>query len=189
VSDHVLIAELLSVDLDPYTHELVLNKGSMSNAFVGQPVLDARGVMGQLIHVGPLSSTAMLITDPSHALPVQFIRTGIRTIAVGTGKLNALDLPNLPSNVDVRVGDLAVTSGLGRRFPPGYPVAIVTSVRPDPAGSFAQITAQPTAHLDRAREVLLVWSDMGAPEEPALPADGDGQGAGPGADDAGPGSR
>jgi rod shape-determining protein MreC len=188
VDDRVLIAELLSVDLDPYKHEVMLNKGSIDGAFVGQAVLDARGVMGQLTEVGPISSTAMLITDPSHALPVQFVRTGIRTIAVGTGKLSTLDLPNLPSNVDVRVGDLVVTSGLGQRYPPGYPVAVVSSIRLDPAGSFAQILAGPTGHLNRAREVLLVWSDGGGrreseapanPDPDASPSPDDGAGAGP----------
>jgi rod shape-determining protein MreC len=175
VDDRVLIAELSSVDLDPYKHEVVLNKGTMDGTFIGQAVLDAHGVMGQLTKVGPISSTAMLITDPSHALPVQFVRTGIRTIAVGTGKLSVLDLPNLPSNVDVRVDDLVVTSGLGGRYPPGYPVAMVTSIRPDPAGSFAQILASPTGHLDRAREVLLVWSDgvSRSPVDAPSPADTD----------------
>lgn len=190
VDDRVLIAELLSVDLDPYKHEVVLNKGSVHGAFIGQAVLDARGVMGQLTEVGPISSTAMLITDPSHALPVQFVRTGIRTIAVGTGKLTTLDLPNLPSNVDVQVGDLVVTSGLGQRYPPGYPVAVVTSIRPDPAGSFAQILASPTGHLDRAREVLLVWSDEPsgeAPDQTAAPASADTEDAPPAQDGTGAG--
>lgn len=156
--ERVLIAELLSVDLDPYKQQITVNKGTRDGTFMGQALLDAQGVMGQLIHTGPLSSTAMLISDPSHAIPVQFNRTGVRTIALGTGTLNKLELPHLPNNVDVRTGDLLVSSGLGGRFPPGYPVAEVDAVNTDPTGSFARITARPLARLDRAREVLLVWN-------------------------------
>ncbi|MGB1109978.1 MAG: rod shape-determining protein MreC [Gammaproteobacteria bacterium] len=164
VPNRVLIAELLAIDLDPYKHQILLNKGSQDEAFVGQPLLDANGVMGQLIHVGPLSSNAMLITDPNHAIPVEFNRTGVRTVAVGTGNLSKLELPHLANNVDVRVGDLLVTSGLGGRFPPSYPVARVVSVEPNPASSFARITAEPLAKLDRAREVLMVWSGLSSDE-------------------------
>ena len=155
--ERVLIAELLSVDLDPYKHQLSINKGSADGVYIGQPLLDAHGVMGQIIHTGPLSSTALLITDTRHATPVQFDRTGIRAIAFGAGDPNRLELPHLPNNVDVEEGDLLVTSGLGGRFPYGYPVAVVTGVETDLSGSFARIRAEPMAHLDRTREVLLVW--------------------------------
>ncbi len=157
VGERVLIAELLAVDLDPYRHEILVNKGSRAGVFEGQPLVDAHGIMGQVIHVTPFTATAMLITDPAHAIPVQDNRTGVRTIALGTGHLNLLRLPNLPNNTDVAPGDLFVTSGLGGRFPPGYPVAVVTQVARDPGQSFARITARPLAHLDRSREVLLVW--------------------------------
>ena len=164
--ERVLIAELLAVDLDPYKHQLSINKGSAEGVYRGQPLLDAHGVMGQIIHVGPFSSLALLITDASHAIPVQFDRTGIRAIAFGAGARNRLELPHLPNNVDVVVGDLLVTSGLGERFPHGYPVGVVTGVETDPSGSFARIHAAPAAHLDRAREVLLVWR-----RDSARPAD------------------
>ena len=153
----MLIAELLSVDMDPYRHQIEINKGTLDHLYEGQPLLDSRGVMGQLIHVGPFTSTAMLITDPSHAIPVQINRTGLRTIALGTGSIDRLDLPHIPTNADVRVGDLLVTSGLGGRFPPGYPVAEVTSVEQDPGNTFSIVEARPRANLDRSREVLLVW--------------------------------
>jgi len=157
VGKKILVAELLSVNLDPYQHQVVINKGELDNIYQGQPLLDANGVMGQVIHVGPYTSTALLITDTSHAIPVQVNRNGMRTIAIGSGTINRLDLPYIANNADIRPGDLLTTSGLGGKFPPGYPVAIVESVTHDPGQSFAQVTATPTARLDRSREVLLVW--------------------------------
>jgi len=154
---HMLIAGLLSVDMDPYRHQIEVNKGSLDHLFEGQPLLDSQGVMGQLIHVGPLTATAMLITDPSHAIPVQINRTGLRTIALGTGSIDRLELPHIPTNADVRIGDLLISSGLGGRFPPGYPVAEVINVEQDPGNTFSEVSARPRAHLDRSREVLLVW--------------------------------
>lgn len=156
-SDRVVIAELLAVDHDPYKHTILLDKGSRHGAFVGQPLLDADGVMGQILYVGPFSSTAVLITDPSQAVPVQVNRTGLRTVAFGTGTANKLDLPYVANDADVKEGDLLVTSGLGGRFPPNYPVAVVTRFERNPSQPFATVSATPTAHLDRSREVLLVW--------------------------------
>ncbi|MGD8616758.1 MAG: rod shape-determining protein MreC [Gammaproteobacteria bacterium] len=153
----MLIAALLSVDMDPYRHQIQINKGSLDRLFEGQPLLDSQGVMGQLIHVGPFTATAMLITDPSHAIPVQVNRNGLRTIALGTGSIDRLDLPHIPNNADIRVGDLIITSGLGGRFPPGYPVADVTWVEQDPGQTFSHVVARPRALLDSSREVLLVW--------------------------------
>jgi rod shape-determining protein MreC len=158
LGDRVLIAELLSVDLDPYRQQVLIDKGVSSGIFVGQPVLDANAVMGQVVRVDPLSSTVLLITDASHSLPVQINRNGMRAIAAGTGLVNRLELPNLPNNADVREGDLLVTSGLGGHFPPGYPVARVSEVRREPGMPFATVIATPTARLDRSREVLLVWT-------------------------------
>lgn len=158
IGDRVLIAELLSVDLNPYRHLVLINKGTASGVYAGQPVLDANAVMGQIVRVNPLSATVLLITDADHALPVQINRNGLRTVAAGTGFVNRLELPHLPNNADVREGDLLVTSGLGGRFPPGYPVARVSEVRREPGKPFATVIAEPTARLDRTREVLLVWT-------------------------------
>lgn len=158
LGDRVLIAEILSVDLDPYRQQVLVNKGSLSGVFVGQPVLDANAVMGQVVEVNPLSATVLLITDAAHALPVQVNRNGLRTVAAGTGLVNRLELSHLPKNSDVRVGDLLVTSGLGGHFPPGYPVARVEKVASEPENPFATVVAAPTARLDRSREVLLVWT-------------------------------
>ena len=158
VGDRVLVAELSSDDLDPYKQQVIINKGAASGAYEGQPVLDAHAVMGQVINVTPLSSTVLLITDTSHALPVQVLRNGLRTIAVGTGRITELKLPYLPTNSDIVEGDLLVTSGLGGKFPPGYPVATVTRIDRSPDAPFSTVLAQPRAHLDRSREVLLVWT-------------------------------
>jgi rod shape-determining protein MreC len=171
IGDRVLIAELSSVDLDPYIQQVVINKGATSGVFVGQPVLDARAVMGQVINVTPFASTVLLITDSSHALPVQVMRNGLRTIAVGTGRIDQLKLPYLPTNSDIVEGDLLVTSGLGGKFPPGYPVATVTRIDRSPDAPFSSVQAAPTARLDRSREVLLVWTipaelSLGSPLQP-----------------------
>lgn len=165
-AERVLIAEILTVDFDPYRHQVLLNRGTLHGARVGQPLIDERGIIGQIAHANLMTSTAVLITDPSHALPVQINRNGIRSLAVGTGRLNELELPNIPNNGDVRIGDLVITSGLGGRFPRGYPVARVTRVEFDPGRPFARIFAQPTANLDRIREVLLILDDIPDPARP-----------------------
>lgn len=163
LGERVLIAELLQVDFDPYRHQILLDKGTRHGVRVGQPLLDEDGIVGQVIHANAFTSTAILITDPNHALPVQVNRNGLRTLALGTGDFHALDLPHVPNNDDIRPGDLLVTSGLGGRFPRGYPVAKVVRVEFDPSRPFARIVARPTAHLDRRREVLLIVGDSAAP--------------------------
>ncbi|MDN5872026.1 MAG: rod shape-determining protein MreC [Nitrococcus sp.] len=160
VDEPVLIAELMRVDLDPYSHLVQISKGARDGVFRGQPVLDANGVIGQVDKVGPFSAVVRLITDPSHAIPVRVNRNGVRAVAVGTGHLHELKLINLPNNTDIRPGDLLITSGLGGRFPPGYPVARVASVTTDPGPAFARVEARPTAALDRLQEVLLVKRDQ-----------------------------
>ena len=158
VGERILIAELLSVNLDPFRQQVVINKGlSERDIFAGQPILDADGIMGQIIHVNPVTSTAMLITDPGHALPVQSLRNGIRAIAVGNGANGLLELINLPNNTDIKIGDKLVTSGMGCVFPAGYPAAEVIKVNVNPSLPFAQVLARPAAKLDRSSEVLLVW--------------------------------
>ncbi len=157
LSDRVVIAELLAVDLQPFRHTVIINKGKREGVFDGQPIVDASGIMGQIVHVAPFSSTVLLITDPTHAIPVQINRNGLRAIAVGTGQSHTLQLEHLPNNADIEKGDLIVSSGLGSRFPAGYPVGIVTDITLDPAEPFAKVMVQPSAKLEQSREVLLVW--------------------------------
>jgi rod shape-determining protein MreC len=163
IGERVLIAELLAVDLDPFARKIVIDKGSLHGVFPGQPLLDADGVIGQVLHVAPLSSTAVLITDPSHALPVQVDRNGLQAIAVGSATANRLELPYILNNADVRKGDMLITSGMGGRFPSGYPVGRITTVVRDPGQPFAQVTAEPSAHPERSRQVLLLWPHQDEP--------------------------
>lgn len=156
VGEQVLIAELLAVDQDPFRRRVLINKGATAGVVEGQPLLDAHGIMGQVTQVTPFTSTALLITDPSHAIPVQVNRNGLRAIALGTGEPDRLELPHLPNNADIQVGDLLITSGLGQRFPPGYPVAVVTEFERDASQPYARVFAAPAAQLERSREVLLV---------------------------------
>lgn len=171
VGERILIAELLSVDMDPYKQQVTINKGSAANddIYPGQPFVDAKGIMGKLIHIAPFSSTALLITDPGHALPIQVNRNGLRAIAKGTGSQTRLKIPHLPNNADIKVGDLLVTSGLGCVFPVGYPAAIVVEINIDPSLPFAEVLAEPIAELDRSRDILLVWPGGKAKPNPANP--------------------
>lgn len=169
-----LVAEILKVDLDPFRQRVLVDKGTRDGVFRGQSVLDAYGIFGQVTRAGPISAEVIMISDPEHAIPVQVNRTGVRTIAVGTGRPDLLLLPYLPRSADVEAGDLVVSSGLGGVFPPGYPVALVGEVVRDPAQPLLAVRASPLAHLDRDPQVLLVWFDnvVAEPEEPATSPEG-----------------
>lgn len=156
--DDVLVAELIGVSPDPVRHQLVLNKGRNDGVFVGQPLIDADGLMGQIVEVSAGTSRALLITDATHSIPVQVNRNGVRAIAEGTGSLGELEVRHVSANTDIETGDLLVTSGLGGRFPGGYPVAVVTAIERDPGRMFARVVARPNAALDRSRHVLLVFA-------------------------------
>jgi rod shape-determining protein MreC len=164
LSERTLIAEIINVSVQPFRHMVVINNG----VFRGQPVLDAFGVVGQVMQVGKSTATLILITDAEHSVPVQVNRNGIRSIAMGTGDGARLSLPYMTVESDVRRGDLLVSSGLDAIFPAGYPVATVTKVERNSAETFALVEAKPLAQLDRDREVLLLWADkpkVPAPEE------------------------
>lgn len=154
-------AELLQVSLDPYSHQVLIDRGSDDGVFVGQAVIDGQGVMGQVESVTGGQARVRLISDPDHAIPVQILRTGQRTVAMGTGEAARLSLPHLPIQSDVRPGDVLVTSGLGERFPSGFPVAQVARVDRDTGGAFLDVDASPLAALDRGREILLVLTRAG----------------------------
>jgi rod shape-determining protein MreC len=172
IGDRTLIAEIIRVDVNPFRHLVRINKGSSDGVFKGQPILDAFGIVGQVMEVDRFSSQVILITDAEHATPVQLNRNGIRSIAHGTGDIDKLRLPYLTVEADVKVGDLLVSSGLDGVFPAGYPVARVSKVELDPAATFAVVEADPLAELDRDREVLLLWvATPRAADEPAVEAE------------------
>ncbi len=175
--DEIRVAEIMAVDANPYRHNIVIGIGEQDDVYDGQAIIDADGVIGQVIDTGIASSQAILISDPSHALPVEVNRNGLRTIAKGTGAIDQLDLPFLPNNADIEVGDLLVTSGLGGEFPEGYPVAVVTSINRIPQAPFADVTARPAASLNQVREVMLIWSgaDAAAEDEPVVDAEPEGE--------------
>jgi rod shape-determining protein MreC len=156
IAEKALVASILNVDLDPFRHRVLLDKGAADGVFKDQAVLDGDGIFGQVAKVNASTSEVILISDAEHAIPVQSNRSGVRTIAVGTGDLNKLSLPFVTVESDLQEGDLLLSTGLGGVFPSGYPVAQVSKVKR--AGStFALVEAKPTARLDQAREVLLVW--------------------------------
>ncbi len=158
LSDEVIISELLSVDQNPYRQLIELNKGSLDGLKDGQAVIDDYGIMGQIIHVGHNSSTVKLISDPEHVIPVQFIHSGMRSVAFGNGSTDELELRYLPATANINPGDELVTSGLGGRFPADYPVASIIEITLDKAHGFKSATARPKARLDSSREVLVIQS-------------------------------
>ena len=161
----VQLAPILNIDLDPTRQRLVLDAGSADGVHVGQVLIDAGGVVGQVIATTPMHSTALLITDPDHALPVAVLRTGVRLVAYGTGRSDRLALASIPLSSDVKVGDVVVTSGLGERFPAGFPVGTISALRPDDSRAFLVGDVKPAAQLDRGRDVLLLRS---APPRPVI---------------------
>lgn len=173
LDDRVLIAEIIGVDPDPYRLEVIVNKGRNDSVYEGQAVLDAEGLMGQVVEVGLFTSRVLLITDTTHGVPVHVNRNGVRAIAVGSGDLDRLKLIHVPGTADIVRGDLLVSSGLGGRFPKGYPVGVVTEVERKPGQTFLVVEARPMANLDRSRHVLLVFSEEGLrPAEPGEPDKG-----------------
>ncbi|HEX4896639.1 MAG TPA: rod shape-determining protein MreC [Solimonas sp.] len=184
LEDQVLIAEIIDLNQDPYRHQITLNKGTRDGVYRGQALVDAHGVMGQVVQVAPNNAKALLITDPDHGIPIEVNRTGLQTIAVGRGDERGLRLPFLPSNADIKVGDLLVSSALGGRFPAGYPVGQVYEVKHVAGEHFMEAYAYPAARLNQGRQALLVWSESypvtlpeaeaaepaeTAPEAPATP--------------------
>ncbi|WP_238591858.1 rod shape-determining protein MreC [Pseudomonas abietaniphila] len=170
VNEKVEVAELIGMDPNPFTHRIIINKGERDGVVLGQPVLDARGLMGQVVELMPYTSRVLLLTDTTHSIPVQVNRNGLRAIASGTGNPERLELRHVADTADIKEGDLLVSSGLGQRFPAGYPVATVTEVIHDSGQPFAIVRAVPTAALNRSRYLLLVFSDGRSPEERAADA-------------------
>lgn len=163
--EHKMAAQVLLADTDPYVYQIVLNKGKGDGVYIGQPVVDEKGIVGQIYETSQTTSRAILVCDYQHAIPVQVLRNDIAMVAVGNGCSNDLTLDFLPNNVDIKVGDVLVTSGLDGRFPEGYPVAVVSSVKLDISDSTPIISATPTADLKRLRYLLLLWGDQGVKHE------------------------
>lgn len=158
IKQRLLLAEVVAVSPNPLLHYVMLNKGADQGVFVGQAVIDANGLYGQVIEVSDKSCRVILISDQRHAVPVQVNRNGVRMIAEGTNHFNELRLPNVALTTDIIEGDILSTSGLGGVFPAGYPVARVMAIEHDPGLPFSIITTRPFAHLDRSRQVLLVFN-------------------------------
>jgi rod shape-determining protein MreC len=150
----VQLAPILDIALDPTRQRLVLDVGGDQGVRMGQPVIDAGGLLGQVIEVRPSTATVLLLTDPDHAVPVTIARNGIRLVAYGRG--DRIELANIPTSSDVKVGDQVVTSGLGGRFPPGFPVGTIVRLRRDESRIFLVGDLRPAAQLDRGRDVLLL---------------------------------
>jgi rod shape-determining protein MreC len=158
LDDRVIVGEIVAVSPDPFSHEVVINKGSRDGVVVGQAILDANGLMGQVQQASSFTSRVLLVSDSSHAVPVEVVRNGLRAILLGNGDTSALELVHVPDTADIREGDLLVSSGLGGRFPKGYPVAEVGQITKEPGEPFVKILATPMAELNRSRLVLVVFS-------------------------------
>lgn len=158
--ERVQVAELISVELEPFRKKALINKGQTHGVFAGQPLVNAGGIMGQIMHVSLLSSTVLLLTDQAHSIPVLLNRNGLRAVASGLGEDNVLTLEHIPLSADIREGDLVVSSGLGRKFPRGYPVGAVASIRRAPGELFASVRLTPSAKIGMTREALLLWPDQ-----------------------------
>ena len=179
----VQLAAILDIDLDPTRQRLVLDAGSGDGVRVGQVVIDAGGLMGQVIATTPTTATVLLITDPDHAVPAVVARSGVRLMVYGGGRSDALRAADVTLSADVRAGDVLLTSGMGARFPPGFTIGTVGTLRPDDSRAFLEGAITPAAQLDRGRDVLLLRgykpvpasapaAAMPASAPPQAPADG-----------------
>ncbi len=164
-SEQVLIAEILSVDLHPFKQLISINKGAKQGVYEGQPLVAAKGIIGQVVDVYPMHANALLISDPNHALLAESNRTNLRALLVGSGRTDRVELKNVSSSADIRIGDLLHTSGLDGRYPPNYPIAEVTTIKNRPGAAFLHVEARPLADLDTIREVLLLWTHSSDTEQ------------------------
>ncbi|GHD54364.1 rod shape-determining protein MreC [Marinobacter persicus] len=157
VDDRVVISEVVGVSPDPFSHEIIINRGANDGLEAGQAVLDSQGLMGQITQTSQFTSRVLLVSDSSHAVPVEVVRNGLRYVLLGNGERDHLDLMHVPDTADIREGDMLVSSGLGGRFPRGYPVARVSDIVKEPGEPFVRIKATPKARLNQSRLVLVVF--------------------------------
>lgn len=160
LQDRVLVTELIGVSPDPASQIIVINRGLEDGVYQGQAVLDANGLMGQVTEVQQNYSRALLISDSSHALPVQVLRNGVRSICEGLGDYGTLRLRFVSPTTDIQVGDKLVSSGLGGRYPVGYPVGEVSRITHNEGSAYMEVLVKPAAWLDRSRHLLLVFNDI-----------------------------
>lgn len=163
--DKVAIAEVMQVDMDANAQKVMINRGSLDDLYVGQPVVDSQGVVGQVVSVGPMTSVVLLITDKRHATPIQSDRSGARAIAMGSGEEGRLYLLHVTITSDFKLGDKIISSGLGQRFPKGYPVGEVVSLQNDASEKFSEVVVRPYGKTAQLREVLLIWPEGLTSEE------------------------
>jgi rod shape-determining protein MreC len=162
-----IVAELMAVDNNPYSHQIVINKGAINSVFEGQPVLDEKGIVGQIMQVSSTNSRVLLIADVTHAIPVRVARNNVRLIASGSGSLDELLIQHVAHSSDLKIGDILLSSGLGNIFPEGYPVATIISIIRDEGRPFSQVKAKPIAQLDRLKYLLLLWSERSSEDKQA----------------------
>lgn len=158
-SEKVAVADVLEINTTPFSQRIVIDRGSRDGVYEGQPIVDAMGILGQVIEIGPKTSVVLLLTDKQNAIPVQSSRSGARAVAFGGGAVDSLSITHVTRTADFAVGDVLVSSGLGQRFPRGYPVGVIQSINRNVGGAFIQVTAKPFARIDVARELLLIWPD------------------------------
>jgi len=160
-----VIAELMAVDNNPYSHQVIINKGALDDVYAGQAVLDESGILGQVIEVGTTNSRVLLLSDVTHAIPTRVSRNNVKLVVSGIGELSELSLEHVPHSTDIIEGDMLVSSGLGKVFPKGYPVGTITKIVRDEGQPFAQVTVVPAARIDRIKYVLLLWPEDIAPQQ------------------------
>jgi rod shape-determining protein MreC len=163
-----VVAELMAVDNNPYSHQIVINKGAINGVYEGQPVLDGKGIVGQIMQVSSTNSRVLLIADVTHAIPVRIARNNVRLVVSGSGSLDELLIQHVAHSSDLKIGDILLSSGLGNIFPEGYPVATITSIIRDESRPFSQVRAKPIAQLDRLKYLLLLWSERTSENKQAV---------------------
>jgi rod shape-determining protein MreC len=158
VKSKFLVAQLLTLVVDGFNKQIFVDKGEINGVYVGQPVIDAYGLFGQIISVGSEVSKILLITDVKSAIPATIVRNGIQTIVVGRGSLDSLELINISETADIKPGDYLVTSGVGHRFPPGYFIGVVKEIKHIPGERFVKVLLTPSSHINSSSNVLLIWT-------------------------------